>query len=310
LPVDMKLDDEVRLDKIAFKEERSEEPLNQIERATITAAFEVIRMSQPKDALTLEEVTPYLNSILAHNDTWSFQMSALYHRSMLESNESRTVERSMMQLSTLSEGLPTADENVARSRLKMIFVSQCLPFWKLEASLVKLFLALATRLELWEDVINCYHLLQLRHKAAEVIREQLSVKETPLLWCMLGDATDDISFYEKALDMSNGKFSRAHRSIGYHHYFKKDYKRSIESLKKSLELNGYQQHLRLRLGFAATECEEWELAASVYRSYCTFETDNFEAWNNLANAYIKLGQKSRAWKVLQEAAKCDYENWK
>ncbi len=37
---------------------------------------------------------------------------------------------------------------------------------------------------------------------------------------------------------------------------------------------------------------------------------NFEAWNNLSNAYIKLGQKSRAWKVLQEALKCDYDNWK
>ena len=30
----------------------------------------------------------------------------------------------------------------------------------------------------------------------------------------------------------------------------------------------------------------------------------------MANAYIKQGQKSRAWKVLQEAVKCDYDNWK
>ncbi len=37
---------------------------------------------------------------------------------------------------------------------------------------------------------------------------------------------------------------------------------------------------------------------------------NFEAWNNLSNSYIKLGQKARAWKVLQEAVKCDYDNWK
>ncbi len=32
--------------------------------------------------------------------------------------------------------------------------------------------------------------------------------------------------------------------------------------------------------------------------------------NNLSNAYIRLGQKARAWKVLQEAAKCDFGNWK
>ncbi len=49
---------------------------------------------------------------------------------------------------------------------------------------------------------------------------------------------------------------------------------------------------------------------SILRSYCNYESDNFEAWNNLSNAYIKQGQKARAWKVLQEAVKCDYDNWK
>ena len=40
------------------------------------------------------------------------------------------------------------------------------------------------------------------------------------------------------------------------------------------------------------------------------EMDNFEAWNNLANCYVKLGQKERAWRVLQESVRCDFENWK
>ncbi|CAB4064668.1 unnamed protein product [Lepeophtheirus salmonis] len=265
LPRDIKLDDELRLNKIKFKEEREDLNLTKIERAALITAFGVVLMSQPKDSLTLEETIPYINAILFNNDTWSLQNVCFVS----------------------SESLPTKDERDAYNRLNMVFVSQSLPFWKLEGSLVRLYLVLgstksaldlALRLELWEDVINCYHLLQLRHKAAEVIQSQLSIKETPLLWCMMGDATDDLSCYEKALEMKDGKFSRALRSLG--------------------------------LGFAATECEEWELAASVYRSYCIFETDNFEAWNNLANAYIKMGQKSRAWKVLQEAVKCDYENWK
>jgi tetratricopeptide (TPR) repeat protein len=36
---------------------------------------------------------------------------------------------------------------------------------------------------------------------------------------------------------------------------------------------------------------------------------NFEAWNNLAKAYVKIGEKARAWKVLQESLKCNFENW-
>jgi len=54
----------------------------------------------------------------------------------------------------------------------------------------------------------------------------------------------------------------------------------------------------------------WELAAKSYRSYCSFEMDSFEAWNNLAKCYTKLNQKERAWRVLQEALRCDYDNWK
>lgn len=30
----------------------------------------------------------------------------------------------------------------------------------------------------------------------------------------------------------------------------------------------------------------------------------------MAKCYAKLGQKNRAWKALQEAVKCNYDNWK
>ena len=86
----------------------------------------------------------------------------------------------------------------------------------------------------------------------------------------------------------------------------------------------------LRLSYAAMELEDWQLGARTYRSYCSMEqvtysdvTDNFisltsylffqdsfEAWNNLARCYVKLEQKERAWRVLQEAVRCDFENWK
>ena len=58
------------------------------------------------------------------------------------------------------------------------------------------------------------------------------------------------------------------------------------------------------------EINNWELAARSYRNYCSYEMDNFEAWNNLANCYVKLGEKERAWRVLQESVRCDFENWK
>ena len=72
-------------------------------------------------------------------------------------------------------------------------------------------------------MIACYTHLQLRHKAAETIQARLAEKETPRLWCLLGDATDDLDCYYKALELSKDKSARAYRSIGFHYYVHKDY---------------------------------------------------------------------------------------
>ena len=71
------------------------------------------------------------------------------------------------------------------------------------------------QLQLWDEVITCYHLLELRHKAAEVIRDQIEKDgESATLLCMLGDATDDPDYYQKVIEMSNGRSARAFRSVG------------------------------------------------------------------------------------------------
>lgn len=63
----------------------------------------------------------------------------------------------------------------------------------------------------WETVVKCYTMLNLREKAAEVIRGELEKSETTTLLCMLGEVTNEVAHYEKALEKSNGKSARAHR---------------------------------------------------------------------------------------------------
>ena len=48
--------------------------------------------------------------------------------------------------------------------------------------------------------------MNFRHKAVEIIKEQMVKEgESPLLYCMLGDATDDPKNYEKAIELSKGQ---------------------------------------------------------------------------------------------------------
>lgn len=100
LPTDLRLDDEVRLEKIKFSETVSEEALSPTEQAVVLSAFTLKLRSQPRDSLTNEELMPYLEAVLRSSPTrWALRTSALLHRSKLESSDRRTVERAMMQVS-------------------------------------------------------------------------------------------------------------------------------------------------------------------------------------------------------------------
>ncbi|KAG8232676.1 hypothetical protein J437_LFUL009922, partial [Ladona fulva] len=256
--------------------------------------------------------------MLSQPRIWCMQFTVLLERSRLESNHSRTVERSMMQVQALVDALKDEKPD-AKIRQKYFYICRMPPSWKVEAELAHLLLSLGAvnsaleiflQIQLWEEVIVCYTILELRHKAVEVIEQQLAAKETVKMWCLLGDAKDDVQCYEKAWELSKHKSARAQRHWGLYFYFKGQYKEAIPHMQKSLDINSLQLLLWSRLGFSALSIENWELAASAYRRYCSLDTENFENWNNLAKAYIKSGQKARAWKALQEALKCNFENWK
>ena len=109
-------------------------------------------------------------------------------RSKLESGEMKTVERALQQVEGLVQSLRGAGEGVndlsrSSSRMDLVFTSGLTPSWEVEADLVKLYLSLgltkaaldtALKLEMWETVIDCYHRIDLRHKAADVIRNKIN----------------------------------------------------------------------------------------------------------------------------------------
>lgn len=147
-------------------------------------------------------------------------------------------------------------------------------------------------------------------QAAEVIKKKLQEKETVELYCMLGDALDEKSWYEKAWELSKERSGRAQRHLGCYYFNKKQYEEAIPYLERSITINALQEDVWARLGYSALQLERWELAAKAYRHYTNIEPNGFESWNNLAKAYLNLGDKKRAHKILTEALRCNYDNWK
>ena len=66
-----------------------------------------------------------------------------------------------------------------------VYSSALAPFWVTEGELVSLLLSMgsvkaaldrALKIQLWSEVIVCYNRLNLRHKSAEVIQQQIEEK--------------------------------------------------------------------------------------------------------------------------------------
>ncbi|KAL2723825.1 tetratricopeptide repeat protein 27 [Vespula maculifrons] len=317
LPKSLDLNDDLRLERIQFSEFQDEIGLGALEEAIVLARHTQLQLSQPRDKLTDEEISPYVTRVIDNTKNWSLKRTALYYRCIYEANDKRTVERSMLQAEYLLKEMNDCKVTMAE-RLDIFFASGMKPVWLLEEILANIMLSLGLvkgaldlfiKLKLWDDVIICYNILELKHKAAEIIRQEIAKKATIKLWCLLGDATDDVEHYKTAWKLSEEKSSRAQRHWGFFYFAKKDYAEAIPHLQLSVELNNIQEDVWLKLGFAALQTENWKLAAMAYRRYCALEQTTFEAWNNLAKAYIKLGDKYRAWKVLYEAIKCNHDRW-
>jgi len=163
-------------------------------------------------------------------------------------------------------------------------------------------------LELWSLVIECYGRLGETTKAEALAREQLALQGTPEMWCNLGDIISDDECYQKAWDLSNGRYARAMRSLGTNHAKAGRNKESIECLQLSLDINPMYPQVWLRLGVAHMQASNLDGAAKAFLRVVSQIPDDGETWNNLAAVYLRLDKKEQAFKAFEQAIKYKQES--
>lgn len=320
LPKDLLLGDDTVLDAIKFeKDELFADTISPIEQAVVVGLMENYRRSRAHfDRLTDEELEAYISCILAQVSCWSTSVHCLVLRSALQKDSSRRAERSMMQIEEIVNQI-TRTEPPAQHRLHLFYCHRVQSSWMIKKELAELFLSLGAvgsaldiyeQLQMWDHAIACYKRLGKMEKAETLIREQLAIKETPSLWCFLGDVTRDITHYEKAWEMSNHKSARAMRCMAYHYFAHEDYEKSLDCFEKSLKINNLQVPVWFTCGCTALSAKQFKKAVHAFKMCINIDYDNFEAWNNMATAYVQLKEKKKALKVLTEATKYNFENWK
>lgn len=130
--------------------------------------------------------------------------------------------------------------------------------------------------------------------------------------CILGDLTRDPQYWRQAWTAaSDGRhYARAMRSLGSWHYKRCEFPQSIECYQKALSINALFENSWFTLGCAAMQTKQWEVAQQAFARCVALETENGEAWNNLAAVYLQIGRKRDALRCLREGLKDKRENWK
>ncbi|XP_065914179.1 tetratricopeptide repeat protein 27-like isoform X2 [Dysidea avara] len=319
-PKDVALNDDTVLNDIKLATPTNTPTLNCLQLVVLIAQCTHLYKTTPPHKITSEEIQAYLSVAVKQRQTfcWAGLVAALTQRCKLESNNRRRVERCMMQLEVLMKAFSDRQPE-AKHRLRLFHCLPLSPHWNIEHDLANCLVSLGCsndalliyeRLQLWDGLVMCLQNVGRIRKAESVLHEQLKIKETPLLWCLLGDVTQEEVCYQKAWQLSRQRNSRAQRSLGMLYLHKEKYKECVESLQLSLAISSLQEGVWFSLGHAALKLANHDLAVKAFRRCVLLDSDNAEAWNNLSAVHLKRNEKEKAFHCLLEAVKGCYDNWR
>ncbi|KIX97648.1 uncharacterized protein Z520_06426 [Fonsecaea multimorphosa CBS 102226] len=220
----------------------------------------------------------------------------------------------------LPKANPSESASVAE-RLKYVYQLSPPLRWELEAELaqrwtqmggLKTALDIYNRLQMHAEVALCLAATDQEGKAVELLKDllfaELQQEETaadtedsrrrqlrspppadaPRLLCILGDITDDPSYYSLAWTVSANRYARAQRSLGRYHTKRRDYPRAAEAYTLALRISRLDRASWFALGCLQLEQDEWMPAVESFTRCVQLDDRDAESWSNLAVALLRL----------------------
>eukprot|EP00850_Spirogloea_muscicola_P020172 SM000208S06342 [mRNA] locus=s208:110210:117173:- [translate_table: standard] len=294
-------------------------PLNSIEQAIVLALSLDVRRNNPNDELRGWQMAPYIEAVSAQSHLRPMvRASCELLRIRWERSRSRTRQRALSTMERLVADMQDGKARVAE-RMRYAF---CVwfPTWAallkeygeflLSVGLVGEAQLLFEKLELWDNLIECYSLLGKRPAAIQLVQERLKAQpEDPRLWCSLGDLTFDDDCYNKAWEVSGQRYARAHRSLARSATGRGDFRKAVSHWETALALNPLHPDGWFSLGYAAIQVEDADKALNAFTRSIQLDPDNGETWNNIAALNIHKKRSKEAFKALLEALKYKHNSW-
>ncbi|KAL9392151.1 hypothetical protein Peur_016071 [Populus x canadensis] len=294
-------------------------PLKAVQQAVILARCLLIEISSRHDELQRWDMAPFIETIDSQPTSFfTLRCFCDLLRIRWEKTRSRTKQRALEMMEKLVEGMHNSLPGVAQ-RIPFCYVANIptIPALRKEhgellisCGLMGEAIAIFESLELWDNLIYCYCLLEKKAAAVQLIKKRLSeMPNDPRLWCSLGDVTNDDSCYEKAIEVSNNKSARAKRSLARSAYNRGDYETSKIMWEAALALNSLYPDGWFALGSAALKARDVDKALVGFTKAVQFDPENGEAWNNIACLHMIRKRSEEAFIAFNEALKFKRDSW-
>ncbi|TDH65923.1 hypothetical protein CCR75_007951 [Bremia lactucae] len=324
--------DNYLLEGIAFEDHKLTHQANLqiVDQIVLLGLCLDVKNSNANDGLTREEMLPYVTRVLENPNNWMVYSTALLERAWLECESSKRRERAVLQMQALVDQHTTrltitqntlesiADAAPARERMQFVYALAFPPRYALKRDLAERYfklgvlgsaVAICEELEMWDDVVKCYQLLDKPTRAEKLVRERLAIVPTPFMWVTLGDLTQEPSHYETSWRLSKQRFARAKRSLGRYYYEKRDYETAISHYKDAVLVGPMHTGAWFTLGAIAMRIHRWAFAMRAFTRVVQLEPDNGEAWGNLGSIHLHNQRYAEAFAVFEEGLKQKRHMW-
>ncbi|GKF58741.1 tetratricopeptide repeat protein 27, partial [Tanacetum coccineum] len=156
-------------------------------------------------------------------------------------------------------------------------------------------------LELWDNVIFCYCLLDKKAAAVELINTRLLEKPNdPRLWCSLGDVTNQDSCYEKALQVSENKSVRAKRSLARTALKTRDLEKAVDAFTRAVQLDPDNGEAWNNIACLHMTKKRHKQALIAFKEVLKFKRDSWQMWENYGQVAVDSGNFSLALEATQK----------
>ncbi|KAL3362991.1 hypothetical protein AABB24_012337 [Solanum stoloniferum] len=293
--------------------------LKPTQQAVILAQCLSIEKRARSDELQRWEMAPYIEAVdCQQSSPFTLQHLCDILRIRWESTRSRTKQRALLMMDKLVQGIYDPSPG-ATQRMHCCFgVSiPTIPALRKEygdllvsCGLIGEAVKVYEDLELWDNLIYCYRLMEKKAAAVELIKARLSERPCdPRLWCSLGDVTSDDKCYEKAQEVSGNKSARAQRALARSAYNRGEYEKSKDLWESAMAMNSMYPDGWFALGAAALKARDVEKALDGFTRAVQLDPENGEAWNNIACLHMVKKKNKEAFIAFKEALKLKRDSW-